>query len=66
MVGADGSTVSAGSFEASDGGRASVALHTTGDVDHYRALLVTAEPDRHDPALNGPTVAEAPLPDPGA
>ncbi|HWJ60344.1 MAG TPA: anti-sigma factor [Acidimicrobiales bacterium] len=65
MVGADGSTVSAGSFEASDGGRASVALHTTGDVDHYRVLLVTAEPDRRDPARNGPTVAEASLPDPG-
>jgi len=66
MLRTDGSAVSVGTFEPAADGRADLRLHGTGDLHHYVGLLVTAEPDRDDPARNGPTVATASLPHRGA
>jgi len=62
MLGTDGSTTSVGSFVPAADGRASLQLHGTGDLPHYRGLVITAEPDRLDPARNGPAVATASFP----
>lgn len=39
-----------------------VELTAPGSLDNYRGLWVTAEPDRRDPAHEGPTVVRARLP----
>ena len=37
-------------------------LTAPGSLEDYRGLWVTAEPDRRDPAHEGPTVVRARLP----
>jgi anti-sigma factor RsiW len=49
-----------------DGDTLVVELTAPGSLDDYRGLWVTAEPDRRDPAHEGPTVVRARLPDDGA
>ncbi len=56
---ADGASISIGTFEPAGDGTASIRLHGVGDLDHYFGLVVTAEPNRADPARNGPAVAIA-------
>lgn len=45
-----------------DGPDVSVSLRAPGSLDDYRGLWVTAEPDRRDPAHEGPTVVRSRLP----
>lgn len=39
-----------------------VELTAEGPIEDYRGFWITAEPDRRDPAHDGPTVLEAPVP----
>jgi anti-sigma-K factor RskA len=62
LTGQDGALVSLGTFEPAPEGETVLRLHGSGDLDHYRSLAITAEPNRTDPARNGPTVATATVP----
>lgn len=58
---------SIGRLDTGAGGSVSVTLTADGGPDAYRAIWITAEPDRRDPAHEGPTVLRAPVPaQPGA
>lgn len=43
-------------------GTVTVTLTAEGPVERFRGFWVTAEPDRRDPAQDGPTVVRAPVP----
>lgn len=57
----DERVVSIGQLEEVDD-RVRVRLTADGSLDDYRGLWLTAEPDRRDPAHDGPTVVRARLP----
>lgn len=57
----DGTHASIGSFVPASDGSVAVMLHGTGDLDDYDQFVITAEPDPHDPARNGPVIATARL-----
>lgn len=44
------------------GDRVTVSLSAAGSLDGFRSFWVTEEPDRRDPAHDGPTVVRAPVP----
>lgn len=58
---ADRRIVSIGQLS-SDRAGASAAFHAEGELSDYRGFWITAEPDRRDPAHDGPTVVRAPVP----
>lgn len=55
----DGRIVSIGQLPAGEG---TVELTAQGPIEDYRGFWITAEPDRRDPAHDGPTVLRAPVP----
>lgn len=55
--------VSLGMFRADTSGRAEVGFTADGPLSRYSWLWVTAEPDSHDPAHDGPTVVRERIPD---
>lgn len=60
----DERVLSIGQLPAAEDGTITAALVADEPLDAYRSVWITAEPDRRDPAHEGPTVLSAPLPRP--
>jgi hypothetical protein len=58
----DDRVLSIGQFDSEPDGSATAMLAIDGSLEDYRGFWVTAEPDRRDPAHDGPTVVAAPVP----
>ncbi len=58
----DGRIVSIGQLDIGDDGVVDVELQTYGSLDDFALFWVTAEPDRRDPAHEGPTVLRSSVP----